>query len=154
MVVFILEHKSGFHNVSLAPESWEHFGLCWRGVFYVWMVLCFGWCASPYIYHSLSDAVTQYLRFQNIPTSAWLGDFWMSNSRATRDLNATGQKKAAREAVALAFTIFYCCGYFMAFPKCSLEPTTDLVFLSVGCDTAQQRFYVPEYKLRELEAIL
>ena len=43
----------------------------------------------------------------------------------------------------------------MAFPKCSLDPTAeDLVFLGVGCDTAQRRFYVPEDKLRKLEAIL
>ena len=149
-----LDHKSGFHNVPLAPEFWEYFGLCWRGVYYVWTVLCFGWCASPYIYHSLRDAVTQYLRSQDIPTSAWLDDFWMTNSRAARDLSTTDQKNAAREAVALALTIFYHCGYFMVFPKCSLEPTMDLVFLGVGCDTAQRRFYVPEDKLRKLEAIL
>ena len=78
----------------------------------------------------------------------------MTNSRATRGLSPTDQKNAAREAVALALTIFYHCGYFMAFPKFSLEPTTDLVFLGVGCDTAQRRFYVPEDKLRKLEAIL
>ena len=67
-----LDHKSGFHIVPLAPESWEYFGLGWRGVYYVWTVLCFGWCASPYIYHSLSGAVAQHLRSQDIPTSAWL----------------------------------------------------------------------------------
>ena len=78
----------------------------------------------------------------------------MANSRATRGLNPTDQKNAVREAVALALTIFYRCGYFKAFPKCSLEPTPDLVFLGVGCDTAQRRFYVPENKLRKLKAIL
>ena len=57
-----LDHESGFHNVPLAPESWEYFGLCWRGVYYVRTVLCFGWCASPCTNHSLSDAVAQYLR--------------------------------------------------------------------------------------------
>ena len=149
-----LDHKSGFYNIPLAPESWQYFGLCWRGVYYVWTVLCFGWCTSPYIYHSLSDAVAQHLRSQDIPTSAWLGDFLMTNPRATRGLNPTDQKNAAREAVALAPSIFYRRGYFMAFPKCSLKPTTDLVFLGVGCDTAQRRFYVPEDKLRKLEAIL
>ncbi|CAM9368491.1 unnamed protein product [Ascophyllum nodosum] len=30
-----LDHKSGIHNVPLAPQSWEYFGLCWRGVYYV-----------------------------------------------------------------------------------------------------------------------
>ena len=123
-------------------------------MYYVWTVLCFGCCASPYIYHSLSDTVNQHLQSQDIATSAWLDDFWMTNSRATCGLNPTGQKNVVCEAVALALTIFYRCGYFMAFPKCSLEPTTDLVFLGVGCDTAQRRLYVPEDKLRKLEAIL
>ena len=27
-----LDHRSGLHNVPLAPESWKCFGLCWRGV--------------------------------------------------------------------------------------------------------------------------
>ena len=103
---------------------------------------------------ALSNAVAQFLRSQDLPISAWLGDFWMSNSRATRDLSPTGQKKAACEVVALALTFFYRCGYFMAFPKYSLEPTTDLVFPGVGCDTGQRRFYVPEDKLRKLEVIL
>ena len=42
----------------------------------------------------------------------------------------------------------------MASPKCLPEPTTDRIFLGVGCDTAQRNFYVPEDKLRKLEAIL
>lgn len=109
-----LDHKSGSHNVSLAPESWEYLGLGWRGVSYVWTVLCFGWCASPCIYHCLSDAAAQYLRSQDITISTRLEYFWMSNFRATRDLKPTGQKKAARKAAALALTIFYRCGYFMA----------------------------------------
>ena len=123
-------------------------------MYYVWTVLCFGWCASPYIYHNLSDAVAQYLQSQDKPSLAWLDDFWMSNYQTTRDLSPTGQQKTARKAVALALKIFYRCGYFMAFPKYSLDPTTDLVFLGVGCDTAQRRFCVPDDKLRKLEAIL
>ena len=63
-------------------------------------------------------------------------------------------KKAAREAVALALTIFYRCDYFMASSKCLPKPTPDRVFLGVGCDTAQSNFYVPEGKLRKLEAVL
>ena len=78
----------------------------------------------------------------------------MSNVWATRDLSPIGQQKVAREAMALALTIFYRCGYFMALTKCSLKPTLDLVFLGIGYDTAQHRFYVPEDKLLKLEAIL
>ena len=79
-----------FHNV---PLTREYFGLCWRGVYYVWTAPCFRWCASPYIYHSLGDAVAQYVRSQDIPTSAWLDNYGMSNPRATRDLSPTGQRR-------------------------------------------------------------
>ena len=54
----------------------------------------------------------------------------------------------------LALTPFYRCDYFMASPKCLPEPTTDRVFLGVGCETAQRGFYVPQDKLQKLEAIL
>ena len=123
-------------------------------MYYVWTVLCFGWCAFLYIYHSLRDAVAQFLRSQDIPTSAWLDDFWISNFRATCDLSLTGQQKAAREAVAIELMVFYRCDYSGAFPKFSMEPTTDLVFLGVGYDTAQRRLYAPEDKLLKLEAVL
>ena len=106
------------------------------------------------MYLSLSNAEAQYLRSQDIPTSAWLDDFWMSYFRVTRDLSPTDQQKAARGAVALALTVFYRCGYFMYFSKCAQEPTINLKFLGIGCDTAQRRFYVAEDKLLKLEAIL
>ena len=35
-----------------------------------------------------------------------------------------------------------------------VRPTTDLFFLATSYDTAQRRFYVPENKLLNLEAIL
>ena len=76
----------------------------------------------------------------------------MSIFRATRDLGPLDQQ--AHEAAALALTVLYHCVYFMAFPKCSLEPTTDPISLGVGCDTAQRRLYVPEDKRLKLEAIL
>ena len=140
-----LDHKSAFHDVPLALESWEY---------YVGTVLCFGWCAPLYICHSLSDAVAQYLRSQHIPTSAWLDDFGCRNSGPHVTSARPAKEGSPRGGVALALTIIYRCDYSMASPKCLPQPTTDRVFLGVGCDTAQRRFYVTEEKLRKLEAIL
>ena len=149
-----LDRKSGFHSVPLAPESWEHSGLCWRGVYYVWTVLCFECRVSPYIYRSLSGAVAQHLRSQDIPTSAWLDGFLDDELPSHTWPQPDRPKECSPRGGGRALTILYRCGYFMACPKFSLECTTDLVFLGVGCDTAQHRFYVPEDKLRKLEAIL
>ena len=70
-----MDHKSEFHNVPLHPDAWTYFGIYWKGVYYVWTVLCFGWCESPYIYHTLSSAVAQYLRHLDVPITTWLDDF-------------------------------------------------------------------------------
>ena len=148
------DHKAGFHNVSLSKSSWTYFGFNWLGVYYVWTVLCFGWCTSPYIYHSLSLAVAQYLRSQDIPVLAWIDDFYLTNFRSTRHLEHKEQFQAAQVASYLAMSVFYRAGYFMSTVKCELIPTTRLVFLGVVCDSALQRFEVPQDKLTKLEAIL
>ena len=79
-----MDHKSGFHNVPLRPDLWTYFGIYWKGVYYGWTVLCFAWCESPYIYHTLSSAVAQYLRHVDAPITTWLDYFWMSNFQATK----------------------------------------------------------------------
>ena len=149
-----IDHKLGFHNVPLHPDSWTHFGIYWKGVYYVWTVLCFGWCESPYIYHTLSRAVAQYLRHLDVPITTWLDDFSMSNFQATKTQSPGQQREAAKEVASLALTVFYQCAYFMSIAKCVLEPTTRLVFLDIICDIEARRFEVPEGKLLKLEVLL
>ena len=78
----------------------------------------------------------------------------MSNHQATRDLGLTGQRRQPAKWWPSHSRYFTAAVTSWPFPKCSLELTTDLVFLGVSCDTAQRSFYVPEDKLRKLEAIL
>ena len=141
-----MDHKSGFHNVPLHSGSWTYFGTYWKGVYYVWTVLCFGWCESPYIYHTLSHL--------DVAITTCLNDVWTSNFQATKAQSPAQQRKAAREVASLALTVFYQCGCFMSITKCVLEPTTRLVFLGIICDTGARRFEVPDGKLLKLEVIL
>ena len=149
-----LDHKSGFHHVALDAESWQYFGLCWQGVYYVFTVLGFGWCSSPYIYHTLSSVVGQYLRARDTPVLVWIDDFYLSNFRSTKSGTPQAQFRAAQAATYLALSVFYKAGYFMSASKCVLTPTTRLVFLGVVCDTTLRRFEVPQDKLDKLEQIL
>ena len=113
-------------------------------------VLCLGWCEFPYIYHTLSSAVAQYLRLLDVPIAMWLDDFWMSNFRATETQSPAQQREVAREAASLALAVFYRCGYFMSIAKCFLEPTTRLVFSGTICDTEARYSEVLEDKLLKL----
>ena len=149
-----VDHKSGFHHVPLAKESWQYFGLAWRGRYYVFTTLCFGWSVSPYIYHSLSDVVSRYLRTKGLPMLTWIDDFYFANRRSTRLLEAAQQRRAAEEAAFLVMTTFYRAGYFMSIDKCELDAKTSLVFLGVVCDSAAQKFFIPEDKLAKLERII
>ena len=108
----------------------------------------------PYIYHTLSEAVSQYLRGKGIPTLAWLDDFWLTNERATQHESSEDQARAAHSAICLALTVFYKCGYFMSFSKCSLAPSTRRVYLGVICDSQTRRFEIPTDKLDKLEALI
>ena len=69
-----LDDSSGFHHVLLHPASWPLFGLQYQNVDYVWTVLPFGWCETPYVYHSLSEAKAAFLRANGIPALAYIDD--------------------------------------------------------------------------------
>ena len=58
--MFKLDHKNGYFHVSIAESSRKYFGICWDGIYYVLCVLPFGWKSSPYIYHTLTEAVNIY----------------------------------------------------------------------------------------------
>lgn len=149
-----LDHASGFHHVPVDRASWKYLGLFWEGEYYVYTVLCFGWCSSPYIYHTLSSAIGSYLRARDTPVLVWLDDFYITNARSTKAGTLAQQARAARAALHLALWVFYKAGYFLSVKKCVLEPTTRLVFLGITCDSQQCRFEVPPDKLDKLEAII
>lgn len=62
-----LDHKSGFDNVPLHPDSWIYLGSSWQRMYDVWTVLRFCWYSSLFIYHFFSNAVTQYIRYLGVP---------------------------------------------------------------------------------------
>ena len=98
--------------------------------------------------------MTQYLRAKDIPALAWLDDFWLTNEVATQHESPVDHARAAYLAICLALTIFYKCGHSMSFSKCSLAPSTRLVYLGVICDSQARFFEVPADKLDKLETLL
>jgi hypothetical protein len=43
-----VDHKSGYHHVWVHPECWQFQGVFWKGQYYVFCVLVFGYCLSPW----------------------------------------------------------------------------------------------------------
>jgi len=67
-----LDDKSAFHHILLRLSSWPLFGFKYAGVSYRWRVLPFGFCASPWVYHTLSEVKASSLRSLGIPALAYL----------------------------------------------------------------------------------
>ena len=149
-----VDHKSAYHHVALEPSSWQYFGFEWEDEFYVFTVLCFGWCSEPFIYASLSEAVARYLRSQDVPVLTWINNFYVTNFRSTRLRAPNQQFVAAQAAASLVLDVLYQAGYFISISKCELTPSTRLVFLGIICDTVQRRFEAPADKLEKLEHML
>lgn len=148
------DHKAGFHNVPIEKESWQYFGFQWDGVYYVFTTLCFGWKISPFIYHSLTEAVAGYLRTKGVPVLTWIDDVYFTGFQSTRDEPTSVQLHAAHVAGYLVMSVFYKAGYFMSIAKCELDPTTSIIFLGVRSDSTEQRFTIPDEKLAKLELLI
>ena len=147
------DHKAGFHSVPLAKESWQYFAFQWRGVYYVFTTLCFGWKISPFTYHSLSEAVASYLRSEGLSVLTWIDDFYFKIFRITRPFTSSERFRAVQVAGYLMISVFYRAGYIISITKHELEPTTDIIFFEVQSDSIAQRFSTPEDKLDKLGAL-
>ena len=78
-----LDVSSGFHHVLLHPASWPLLGRRYQGVDYVRTVLPFGWCESPYVYHTLSEANEALLQSKGIPALPYIDGSWLANMQST-----------------------------------------------------------------------
>ena len=144
-----IDHKAGYHHVVFCTDSRHYFGFGWKGKFYVFTVLAFGWCSAPVIYASLSEAVARYLRSRDIPALTWIDDFHLLSFGSTRLLEAEEHFQAVPVAACVALEVLFSAGYFISLLKCEFDPllNTRLVFLGNICDSVECRFEVPEDKL-------
>ena len=86
-----LDDKSGYDHVPLHPQSRTFFGLEWKGYYFLYRTLPFGWKASAYIYNSIGMADTSDIRSLGVPCSNYIDDKHLAKFAALRD-SILGQK--------------------------------------------------------------
>ena len=64
-----LDDKSGYDHILLTEDSREYFGLYWKGWFFVFNSLPFGWSPSAYVYHNVGLGASQFIRSNRVPLS-------------------------------------------------------------------------------------
>ena len=69
-----IDDKSGYDHVPLHPHSRTFFGLEWKGFYFGYATLSFGWKASAHIYHTIGMAATSHIRSLGVPSSNYIDD--------------------------------------------------------------------------------
>ena len=152
--LFKLDHKNGYQHVPLHRDSWKFFGIYWKGKYYVFAVLPFGWKSSPIIYHTLTEAVVMYIRCLGIPMLVWIDDmFGMTQLQFKKGTDDEQFQSSSRGMVVTTWVLFLA-EYFFGIPKCNLIPEQVMTYLGIDCDSHNMRFFVPEDRKHKYIAIL
>jgi hypothetical protein len=144
--MFKLDHKNGYFHVPIHEHSRKYFGIYWDEEYYVLCVLPFGWKSSPYIYHSLTEAVNMYVRSLGIPMLGWIDDMLgLVQQLLLLHLASDEQQfQSCLRAMVVVSYVMFMAGYFLGITKCSLLPEQMVTYLGIECDTMRARFRVPE----------
>ena len=140
------DDKSGYDHVRLHPSSSTFFGLQWKGWYFVFTTIPFGWKASAFVYHSIGMAATNYIRSLGVPCSQYIDDRHCGQLCLSFTQSSYSGFALAEMAAFIACTILISLGYFIGLKKCVLQPSTALRFLGYICDSLKQAFILPQDK--------
>ena len=140
------DDKSGYDHVLLHPSSSTFFGLQWKGWYFVFTTIPFGWKASAFVYHSIGMAATNYIRSIGVPCSQYIDDRHCGQLCLSFTQSSYSGFALAEMAAFIACTILISLGYFIGLKKCVLQPSTALRFLGYICDSLKQAFILPQDK--------
>ena len=117
-------------------------------------VLPFGWKSSPYIYHTLTEAVNMYIRSLDIPMLGWIDDMLGLLQRILHMASDEVQFQSSLRSMVVVTYIMFMAGYFIGTQKCNLIPEQVITYLGIECDTIQERFRIPEKRVLKYLPVL
>ena len=83
-------------------------------------VLPFGWKSSPFIYHSITEAVAMYCRSLGIPMVVWIDDMLGMTEKKYRQSSDEDQFQSALRAMVVVSMILFEAGYFLGYSVIAL----------------------------------
>jgi hypothetical protein len=143
MITFDL--REGYHQLMVHKETRRWFGIVWKGKFYCFLVLPFGWTLAPWVFTKAMREVVKYLRSQGIYVVAYLDD-WIVMARTLQELLEIRDTKVA--------PLFERLGLIRHPEKGHWEPTQRAQVLGLIIDSLEGKVYVPEEKLAKIEMLL
>ena len=143
------DNNSGYDHVRLSPESFTFVGLEWKGWYFCYKSLPFGWKTSAYIYHTVGLAPNTYIRSLGVPCSQYIDDRHVRQLALRRDVQESCGWSNFTLPDAAAFIVCFLLvslGYFIGLSKSVAVPQTRVRFFGLLSDSVLQAFIIPEDK--------
>ena len=134
----LTDHKSGYHQLKMAEETYTFLGVSFQGQVYHFAALPFGLSSACRTYTILMKAVYSPLRKLGqrmtflIDDACFVFPSWL----------------LARYRGHLIIKLMSALGFVLSFQKCVLLPTQVGKFLGLQIDTVHRQFLVPKDKLQ------
>lgn len=140
-----IDLKDGFYHFSVHPSFRKYLGFTYRGHWYVWNRLPFGWANSPYCFHKCIRAVIEYLRREHhMSIMAYVDDFLLA-----------APKSQIAQHLDTCMDTFRALGLQINIQKSSLEPSEQVTYLGfdIRCAVADcpPVITVPKSKVAKLK---
>ena len=148
------DDKSGYDHVMLSEESRTFFGLCWKGWFFVYNTLPFGWSPSAYIHHTIGLGPSHFVCSKGVPFSPYIDDRHLAQMRPPKCHPFTWSNlDLTRAASFIATLVLVLCGYFICLKKSVFDPVQSIMFLGFISDSVKQAFILPDEKKKRFATL-
>ena len=75
-----LDDTQGYKHLSLTPESYKYCGFEWSGHWFCDTTLPFGWKESAYVYYTVGEVLSEWVRSRGICTALWIDDRFLGTA--------------------------------------------------------------------------
>ena len=69
-----MDDTQGYKHLSLTPESYQYCGFEWGGHWFCDTTLPFGWKLSAYVYFTVGEVFSEWLRSHGVYSELWIDD--------------------------------------------------------------------------------
>jgi len=141
MWMFSLDLEDGYHHVLLNRRIRGKFGFYFKGRWFVFNVLPFGWTLSPWIFTKIGKVLLKRWRALGILVVIYMDDFWVA-AKSKEEALLIRDETIVPDIQSL--------GWVISLRKSHLEPTQEIEILGLVINSREMKFSIPSAKRKSL----
>ena len=138
--------KNGYQHLKIHPDSQEFFSFSWRGYYFSFCTLPFGWRASAFLHHNFGLVVTSAARSLGVPVSQHIVDRHVGQLFSSGLTVSQPCHQLALAAAFILLSLLVSAVYVINLVKSSPLPSTSVRFLGFFFPIP---FYKPFWSLKK-----